>query len=50
MSNNEKLSITAFGLLTLAAASEGGITAALVTAAFSILAYVACKYIASADL
>jgi hypothetical protein len=50
MSNNEKLSIAAFGLLTLAAASEGGITAALVTAAFSLLAYVFGKHLASLDL
>jgi hypothetical protein len=46
MTNNEKLSITAFGLLTLAAASEGGITAALVTAAFSLLVYVFGKHLA----
>jgi hypothetical protein len=46
MSTNEKLSITAFGLLTLAAASEGGIVAALVTAAFSLLTYVFGKHLA----
>ena len=47
MSNNEKLSITALGLLTLAAASEGDITAALVATGISMLAYVVGKYMAN---